>query len=59
MIKSKRNNTFFVVPPLEKKVSDEIQNHEAKTKKQQEKVKALIDKIAAEIERQRSSCSGW
>ena len=52
-----RGTFFFVVSPLQKKVSDEIEKQKDEMKKQQEKVKALMDRIAAEI--QRSSCSGW
>ena len=50
---------FYVVSPLEKKVSDKIEKQKDEMKKQQEKVEALVDRIAAEIAIQRSSCSGW
>ena len=55
-------NHFFVVvvvvSPRKNKVSDEMKNQKDEWKKKQEKVKALVNRIAAEIER--SSCSsGW
>ena len=46
--------TFLAACPAEKEVIDAIRKQNDEVNKQQEKVKNLIDRIAAEIER--SSC---
>ena len=43
--------TFLPVCPAEKEVIDVIHKQNEEVKKQQEKVKNLVDRIAAEIER--------
>lgn len=44
-------NTIVAVSPAEKEVIDAINSQNDEIKKQQEKVKNLVDRIAAEIER--------
>ena len=48
---------FYIASPGEKEVIDKINKQKDEIK--MHKVKALIDRIAAEISIQRSRCSGW